>query len=323
MERNDGHDVFEILRLGLHQQVLHPPALELEHADDVCTLKQIVRCFVVQRKRTGVHVNPLGAQQRQSPLDYRERAQAQHVHLQQADRLQRVHVVLRADVPVRSLVQGHELGHRPGCNHHAGGVNRGVTGHALQPLGNLPELLVFRVRSHQPFQFLILTQRIIERSIEWYQLGQPVDLAQRHVEHPPHVAHRGLGTHRAERHNLGDAILAVAPADVTDDFPAPAVGEVDVDVRQRYALRGQEALEDQPVAQRVNIGNSQRIEDQAADRRPPPRPDRNALAPGIVYDVLNDQEVAREIHPANHVQFVFQPVAERAGSRRRILGWRA
>jgi hypothetical protein len=39
-----------------------------------------------------------------------------------------------------------------------------------------------------------------------------------------------------ERHDLGHAVLAVFALDVLDDLAAPALAEVDVDIRHAHAL---------------------------------------------------------------------------------------
>ena len=63
-----------------------------------------------------------------------------------------------------------------------------------------------------------------------------------------------------------------------DDLAAAALAEVDVDIRQRDALGIQEALEVEIEVQRIDVGDLQRVGDQAAGRRSAARPDRNAAA---------------------------------------------
>ena len=66
--------------------------------------------------------------------------------------------------------------------------------------------------------------------------------------------------------------------DVLDHLAAPMVVEVDVDVRHRHALGIQEALEDEPVPQRVDVGDPERVGDERPGRRAAARPDADAPA---------------------------------------------
>ena len=84
------------------------------------------------------------------------------------------------------------------------------------------------------------------------RLGDAVDLAIAVPQHAADVADRRPGQHRAERDDLGDVVLAVLAPDVGDDLVAPAVLEVDVDVRHRHPVGVQEPLERQLVEDRVD-----------------------------------------------------------------------
>ena len=60
---------------------------------------------------------------------------------------------------------------------------------------------------------------------------------------------------RAEGDDLGDGIVAVFFAHVFDDIGAAVVGEIDVNVRRIDALGIEEALEEQAVADGVDVGD--------------------------------------------------------------------
>ena len=74
---------------------------------------------------------------------------------------------------------------------------------------------------------------------------------------------------------------AVLVLDVVDDAVAPVLAEVDVEVGHRHALRIEEALEQQVVAQRIEVGDAQRVGDQRARARAAARarPARRCCAP--------------------------------------------
>ena len=90
---------------------------------------------------------------------------------------------------------------------------------------------------------------------------------EREVEHAADVLDRLLPLERAEGDDLRDAVGAVLLAHVADHLVAALEAEVDVDVGHRPALGVQEALEEQVVLDRVEVGDAERPGDQAAGRR--------------------------------------------------------
>ena len=86
--------------------------------------------------------------------------------------------------------------------------------------------------------------------------------------------------------------------------PAPALAEVDVDVGQRHALGIQEALEDEVVLERIDVGDPQAVRHQAAGRRAAPGADRDAVLARVADEVPDDQEVPGVVHPLDHRDLV-------------------
>ena len=76
-----------------------------------------------------------------------------------------------------------------------------------------------------------------------HELGELVDLAERHFEHPADVAQDAARQERAESDDLRDVIGAIALAHIGDHFVAAVLAEVDVEIRHRHAFRIEEALE--------------------------------------------------------------------------------
>jgi hypothetical protein len=68
----------------------------------------------------------------------------------------------------------------------------------------------------------------------------------------------------------------------------------------------EEALEQQVVLQRVEVGDAERIGDQRPGARAAPRADRHAVLLRPVDEVGDDQEVAREAHLDDRLQLEFQ-----------------
>ena len=216
----------------------------------------------------------------QRVADERQRAQAEEVHLQQADALDFLHRPLRDDFVLLALVERDELGQRPRGDDDAGGVDRGVPGHALEALGDGEQLLDPLVLLLHLLERRALLERLRERHVERRRnsLGDAVGVRVRNVHHPGHVADDRPRLHRPERDDLRDVLAAVLARDVLDDLAAPALAEVDVDVGQRHALGVEEALEDQVVFDRIDVGDSQAVGDEAAGRRAAAGPDRNPAA---------------------------------------------
>ena len=133
-------------------------------------------------------------------------------------------------------------------------------------------------------------------------------MAVAHAQHPADVAQRGLGGHRAEGGDLAHRGAAVAVLDVVDDAVAVALAEVDVEVGHRDPLGIQEALEQQVVLQRIQVGDRQHIGHQRARARAPARAHRAAVGLGPADEVRHDQEVAGKAHLQDRRQLELQPL---------------
>ena len=96
----------------------------------------------------------------------------------------------------------------------------------------------------------------------WNETGQSIDLAKRHAQDSPHVAQHAARQERAERDDLRDPVGAIAIAYVVDHFAATGLAEVDVEVRHRHALGIEEALEQEPETDRIEVGDRQRVGDE-------------------------------------------------------------
>ena len=147
------------------------------------------------------------------------------------------------------------------------------------------------------------------------QLREPVAGAVVVAEHARRVARRRAREHLAEGDDLRDRLLAVLVGHVADHALAAAHREVDVDVRHRHALGVEEALEQQVVAQRVDVGDLQAVGDDRARRRAAARADRDPGVLGVLDEVPDDQEVGAEAHPLDHAELVLGAL-DRLGRRR-------
>ena len=131
------------------------------------------------------------------------------------------------------------------------------------------------------------------------QLDDFVGLGERQPEHAPNVANRLLALDRAERDYLRHAIVAVLLAHVFEHLVAPLEAKIHVDIRHRLAPRIQPSLEQQAMLDWVDLGDSQRVRNEAADHRAAARTHRNAQPARVTDKVGDDQHVAGEAHVAN------------------------
>jgi hypothetical protein len=129
------------------------------------------------------------------------------------------------------------------------------------------------------------------------------------AQHPPDVADRSPGEHRAERDDLRDVVLTVLAPDVRDDLVAPAILEVDVDVRHRHSVRVEEPLERQLVQDGIDRRDAQRVGDDAARRRAATGR-LDALLSREPDEVGDDQEIAGVAHRGDDPELVVEPLLE-------------
>ena len=111
------------------------------------------------------------------------------------------------------------------------------------------------------------------------------------------------------------AVAAVFRVDVLDHFLAPLMLEIDVDVGRLLALLGDEALEQQVAGRRVDRGDAEAIADRAVGRRPAPlAQDRRVEAARESDDVVDGQEIAREVELVDQPELVAQLLLDLAGN---------
>ena len=211
--------------------------------------------------------------------------------------------------PVFPLKSG-TVGERLRRDHDAGGVGRGVARRALEPARDVDELLDLGVLLVGLLERRRLREGLVEGHLEVERdhLRDLVDLGVAHVHHAADVAHDGLRLHRPEGDDLGHVLAAVLLRDVLDDLAPARLAEVDVDVGGADALLVQEALEDEVVLDRVDVGDAQGSRRRGC-RRPSrgPGPTGMPLLPRVADEVPDDEEVAREADPLDDADLLVEP----------------
>ncbi len=309
VERDERDQVLEDRRLHLAERLAHARGLELEDAHRLAAREHRVGLLVVERDRR--HVD--AADQLDRLVDHVEVAQAEEVHLQQAERLDRVHRELGHDLLVGALLlQRDRVDQRLGADHDAGGVDRVLADEPFERPRQVDDLLRRRIGLVGRLQVGAGLEAVGERLPRPFrdQLRDPVDDAVRDLEHPARVADGGAGGHRPEGDDLGDAVAPVLLGDVVDHPLAALDGEVDVDVRHRLAARVEEALEEQVVLDRVDVGDLERVGGERAGGRAAAGADADPVHLREVDEVPDDQEVVGEAHLADRLQLELEPLAQ-------------
>ncbi len=210
-------------------------------------------------------------------FDDRERRQPKEVHLEKVELLDAAHVVLRDDFVLVRLVKRDEFLQRSRRDHDAGGMDRAVARHAFELAATSSTSPTRGSALRISCEARLLRERFLQLDVELirYQLGDAVDFADLHVEHAADIFDRRARAQRTERDDLRDLLAPVLFGDVLDHFAAPVRAEVDIDIGHADALGIEEALEQQAVLQRIDIGDLHRVADQAAGGGSAARTDRD------------------------------------------------
>ena len=99
-------------------------------------------------------------------------------------------------------------------------------------------------------------------------------------------------------------VRAVDLGGVADHLTATTIIEVDINIWHRDSGRVQEPLEDQPVLDRVHLGDVGAIGDHRTTCRTAARTDLDTNLTGVPAQVRNDQEIGRKTHLFDHRQLV-------------------
>ena len=304
---NDGdldHQVIKATRAQARQHAHLGPALDLEHAHGVGGADHVVGGGVIGRDvlQAQKPAAPL-PDQRKAAADGAEHAQRQHIDLEQAHGVEVVLVPLDdAALGHGGVFYRHQAGELALCQHKTTHMLAQVArkpqqlGHQTAPQGQLP------VQRIEPSlgKFLVLDTAAVKPVV---RLGQLVDQYLVHTQRPANVtqgAARPVADHRGGE---GGALAAVAGVDVLDDFLAPLVLKVDVDVGRLVARAADEALKQQAGVRRVDLGHAQAVAHRRIGGRAPALA-QNALAPGKAHDVVHRQKIHLVAQLGNQRQLV-------------------
>ena len=239
VERNRGDDILKVFRLHGLQKLAHAAAFQLEDAIRIAAGDQRVNGGIVHGDILRPHIGlALRAHHIQAVADHVERAQAQEVHLQKAQRFQRGHGELGGDHLVVGL-QGHVIRNGPGRDEHARRVRGSVPGHALQLLRGIDQFAHALLGFIGGVQFGILLERALQRHIqgEGHHFGDVVDLRIAHAHHAAHIAQHAARGHGAKGDDLRHVIRAIFARHIGDDLAPALIIEIDIQIGHGHALR--------------------------------------------------------------------------------------
>ena len=267
VEGYDGGDVLYALRAQAGADARHAGALELEDALRPARGEHGEGLRVVVGEAVHVEARRVPAHELRRVLEHGEVAQAEEVHLQEAQLLERGHGVLRDDALV-VLREGHVLVDGPLGYDDAGRVHARVAGHALELPRGVYELADARVALVHLAQGLGQLERLGKghANREGHLLGDGVALGVAHVQRAARVAHGLARGHGAEGDYLRDVVAAVLAVHVLYDLAAAAHAEVYVYIRHAHALGVQKALEVEAVFYWVDVGYIEAVAHDAARR---------------------------------------------------------
>jgi hypothetical protein len=263
VEREHGDDVLEAVRREFLEQLLHAFRFHLEDRRGVGILQNLVGTRVVEGQR--IEVRPVTGQFFDiidGELDDGQVAQTEEVELHQPDLFHVVLVVLRNDRRAGiGGIQRAEVGQLAGGDQHATSVHADIARQVFKTAGQFEQLLDLFFLIDALLQLRLgldglgQGQRLV--LLDRDQLGELIAEVVGHVEHAPDVTNHRLRRHGAEGGDLRYGIVTVFVAHVFDDAPAIVLAEVDVEVGHRHPFRVEKALEEQRVAERIEIGDAQ------------------------------------------------------------------
>src|SRR6266550_6363292 len=232
-----------------------------------------------------LHV-PRRLDQLQTVMDEGQRFEAEEVKLYQTDFLDTTHVELGYDSAFFIDEQWKMVDQWQIRKHDARGVGRGMTREPFQPQCMIHQVLDPRIILHQILQPRLHLDGFGERIIKALlgsrdELGNRVGLSKRKAERATDIFDGRLGLERSKSRNLRNPIGPVLVLNVLDHLGSAANAKVNVDIRHGAPLGIEKALEQQHVADWIEIGYLERVGDQTTGRRSPSWAHGNTVLLGV------------------------------------------
>ena len=146
-----------------------------------------------------------------------------------------------------------------------------------------------------------------------HQFAQPVGLAVRDLQDAADVLQHGARLHFSKGDDLRHLVTAIALLDVIDHLDTPGFAKIDIEIGHGHTVGIEETFEQQPMFERIEIGDRQRPGDNRAGPRAATRPHRNALRFCPADEIRHDEEIAGKAHGIDDAKLERQPRVIRRG----------
>src|SRR5580704_6501870 len=305
-DRHLDDEVVEIFRLQTRQHRHLRAALHLKHADRVGALQHavdrgILRRDLCQRQRLAIVLRG----ERKSLADAGEHAEAEHVYLEDAERIEIVLVPFDIGALVHRRVHDrHHLVEPAAGDDEAADMLRQVAWKRLDLADQRANLAYARAVRAKPDARQIV-RRDLASAAAPDRGGKRADRILRQAEDLADLADRRAAAITDDRARNAGALAAVAIVDVLDHLLASLVLEVDIDVGRLVARAGNEALEQEVVDGGIDLGDPQ-AEAHRGIRRRTAALAENFLAAGEADDVVDGEEIARIVELRDQLKLVLK-----------------
>ena len=295
---NDRHlhdQVVEAGRADTRQGGHLGAALDLEHADRVGALDHAVGLGIVRRDPGEIERTAARPDDGGRFLQRRHHAQAQQVHLDNAE----IRAILLVPLHHHAARHARVLERHDGiqialADHHAAGMLPEMARQAPDIEAEPQPVLDARVAAVEAdfprlMEQVVVAVHVLEPADALRELADHLFRESEDLAHLPHGALAAIGDDIG-RH-AGPA-LAVALVNVLDHALALVPGrQIDIDVGPFAALLREEPLEEQVHADGIDSRDPQRVADRGIGGRPPPLAE-NACPAGELHQFPDDQEIA-------------------------------
>ena len=298
------HQIIEFPRPHPRQEIHLRPAFHLEHPHRIGAAQHVIGGGVFLRQAFQRVARPcVPRDQIEALADAGQHPEAQHIHLQDAQRVDIVLVPFDHRAPVhRGILDRAQFVQPPAGDDKAADMLRQVARKA-DDLGDQAQ--------GEPEPGIAGIQPDFGQPHRVGRAGRPAPALPRQRRHDviaeahdlAHLADRGAGAEMDDGGNQPGAVAAIAVVDPLDHLLAPLVFEIDVDVGRLAAGLGHEAFEHHGNGVGRHLGDAERIADDRIGRRAAPLA-QDAARAGEIHDVVDGQEIGREPQRAHDAQLL-------------------
>ena len=319
LDRARAHDsdlddeVVETARLEARQHVHLRAALHLEHTDGVRAAEHVVYGRILpghgaERELRAVML----LQKREGLADAGQHAEAQHIDLEQTQRVEIVLVPLDDGAVFHGRVaDGHEFGQGAARQHEAAHMLRQMPGKADQLMGQRKAAGETRVRRVEPrLAHIFVRKAFIAETPD--RAGEGGDRVFREPQHFADLAHGRAAPIRDDGGGQPCAVAAVARVDILNYLLAALVFEVHIDIGRLAAFGRHETLEQKIDLGGIDIGDGEAIAHGGIGGRAAPLAE-NADGARVMHDVVDGQKIRRVGELLDEREFLLDRAADAIG----------